>query len=179
MYEYDLKFPYESQITISVKDWGGNKGLIGKTLIDLENRFYSDCFASCGLAKKYETTGYNAWRDILTPTQILNRLCKKWRLKLPEYEEFSVKILCSDNKSKEYRHETTSSSQEKIIDVNNQFNQTNPNIPINDPKAIKEELALMVLHDWHHITGVIFDSAIFNARIDVLFDFYENICSTY
>lgn len=89
MYEYDLKFPYESQLVIAVKDWesivGKKSRLIGKTTIDLEDRFYSNCYATCGLAKKYELEGYNRWRDILTPTQILNKVRKQWRLKKPEY----------------------------------------------------------------------------------------------
>lgn len=89
MYEYDLKLPYESQLVVSVKDWeslvGKKSRLIGKTTIDLENRFYSNCYATCGLAKKFEIDGYNKWRDALTPTQILNKLRKQWRLKKPEF----------------------------------------------------------------------------------------------
>lgn len=89
MYEFDLKFPYESQLVIGVKDWdalvGKKSSLIGKTTIDLEDRFYSQCYATCGLPKKYETEGYNKWRDVLSPTQILNKLRRQWRLKKPEY----------------------------------------------------------------------------------------------
>lgn len=89
MYEFDLKFPYESQLVIGVKDWdalvGKKSSLIGKTTIDLEDRFYSQYYATCGLPKRYETEGYNKWRDVLSPTQILNKLRRQWRLKKPEY----------------------------------------------------------------------------------------------
>lgn len=89
MYEYDVKFPYESQLVVAVKDWeslvGKKSRLIGKTTIDLEDRFYSSCYAMCGLAKSYDSDGYNRWRDLLSPKEILEKLRKKWRLKRPEY----------------------------------------------------------------------------------------------
>ena len=84
-FEFDVKFPFGSQLTISVKDYLlGTKSLIGKTVIDLEDRFYSNCYASCGLPKKYEISGYNCWRDSLLPSQILTKLCKQWRLQTPD-----------------------------------------------------------------------------------------------
>lgn len=107
MYEYDLKFPYESQLVIAVKDWesivGKKSRLIGKTRIDLEDRFYSTCYATCGIAKKYEpgheSGNYNRWRDILTPTQILNKVRQQWRLKKPEYTvDNKLKITTLDEK---------------------------------------------------------------------------------
>ncbi|CAF0876645.1 unnamed protein product [Brachionus calyciflorus] len=152
MYEYDVKFPYESQITIAIKDWSllGNKGLIGKTVIDLEDRFYSSCYAMCGLPKKYETSGYNAWRDKLFPTQILAQLCRKWRLNLPEYGADWLKIYKSDESVKEYKYELD--NERNIVNKNNQF-ITSYKLPGIDYRTIREELALTALNDWHNITG--------------------------
>ena len=110
-FEFDVRFPYESQLTVGLKDWNllrtNNKNLIGKTTIDLEDRFYSKQYACCGLPKKYELSGYNAWRDSLTPFQILMRLCRQWRLDRPEFviskENSFVKITTINNQVKEYR----------------------------------------------------------------------------
>lgn len=151
LYEFDLKFPYESQITISIKDWSllGNKSLIGNTTIDLENRFYSNCYANCGIPKRYDTSGYNTWRDILTPTQILSKLCKKWRINSPEYGPGYVRITCPSI-IKEYRIERKSSSQNQIDSSGLTYNSNSAR----DPKLINEDLALTVLNDWYNITGV-------------------------
>jgi hypothetical protein len=73
-FELEVKFPNESQLKISISNANSILGwndLIGNTVIDLEDRFYSNSYSTCGLAKKYEITGYNTWRDILQPKQIL------------------------------------------------------------------------------------------------------------
>ena len=54
-FEFEARFPNESQLTISLRDGGfmpGWNDLIGQTVIDLEDRFYSNLYATCGLAKK-------------------------------------------------------------------------------------------------------------------------------
>lgn len=66
--------------------------LIGETRIDLENRFYSKHRATCGISRRYQEKGYNAWRDRERPTQILDQLCKKNNVPLPEYGRGYVKI---------------------------------------------------------------------------------------
>jgi len=66
--------------------------LIGETRIDIENRFYSQHHAHCGITKVYNIGGYNAWRDQERPTQILELLCRKNNLPLPEYHKHEVKI---------------------------------------------------------------------------------------
>lgn len=66
--------------------------LIGETKIDLENRFYSSHRATCGISKEYNEEGYNTWRDCEKPKQILEKLCKRNNLPLPEYHDHYVKI---------------------------------------------------------------------------------------
>lgn len=170
MYEYDLKFPYESQVTISVRDYGtvSNRNLIGKTMIDLENRFYSDCYATCGIAKKYETDGYNRWRDVLTPTQILNKMLRKWRLPRPVYddEENTLTITPVLEKEKENPKTITfdlndsgdESSSDKNMSSKNEnvfFNDSNKSsYPEKSRTMIRERLALKCLNEWQEVTGV-------------------------
>lgn len=50
-----VKFPEDSILTVRVKDWDRftSHDVIGETVIDLENRFYSSHRGSCGLPIKY------------------------------------------------------------------------------------------------------------------------------
>ncbi|XP_054264367.1 fer-1-like protein 6 [Macrosteles quadrilineatus] len=75
-------------------DWDAisRNDIIGETIIDIENRFYSKHRATCGLPECYETSGPNTWRDIETPRDILERLCNTHNLPLPQYHEKSVII---------------------------------------------------------------------------------------
>uniref|UniRef100_A0A8D0DJR1 C2 domain-containing protein n=1 Tax=Salvator merianae TaxID=96440 RepID=A0A8D0DJR1_SALMN len=92
--EMSISFPMESELTVSVFDHDlvGSDDLIGETKIDLENRFYSNHRANCGLASQYDTDGYNMWRDAFKPTHILDSLCKKNSLPAPEYRREEVKV---------------------------------------------------------------------------------------
>ncbi len=180
-YELDIKFPYDFQLVISVKDFV-NKRLIGKTKIDLENRLYSNCYASCGLPKKYETSGYNAWRDFLIPTQILERLCKKWRLAKPIYDlrRSTLKVVTIDDQTKIYRIKTMTMSESEEYRENGKDDEDSDDyddedktstieesklnivasVSLNnnsskDVELINEKLALMALNDWENISGVI------------------------
>ena len=94
-FEFDAKFPSDSQLTISIrnKSFLNLNELIGQTSIDLENRFYSDQYARCGLPKRYELIGYNAWRDLSLPRDILAKYCKKFNLLPPEIIKFQNKIV--------------------------------------------------------------------------------------
>ena len=57
-FEFDVKFPFGSHLTISVKDYLlGTKSLIGKTIIDLEDRYYSNCYA-VNFIRKYFSENY-------------------------------------------------------------------------------------------------------------------------
>uniref|UniRef100_G1KWU1 C2 domain-containing protein n=1 Tax=Anolis carolinensis TaxID=28377 RepID=G1KWU1_ANOCA len=92
--EMSISFPVESELTISVFDHDlvGSDDLIGETKIDLENRFYSNHRANCGLASQYDTEGYNMWRDAFKPSHILDSLCKKNALPSAEYRREEVKV---------------------------------------------------------------------------------------
>ncbi|MPC26740.1 Fer-1-like protein 6 [Portunus trituberculatus] len=93
-FEVEATFPQDSMLTVQVLDWDlvGSDDMIGETKIDLENRFYSRHRATCGLPSRYETTGYNQWRDPMKPTQILARLCKEGRLEGPHYGPGKVRV---------------------------------------------------------------------------------------
>jgi hypothetical protein len=82
MLEFDITFPHDCNLTITLHDSNllGTSIEIGKTEIDLENRVYSKCYAHCGIARRYDSKGYNMWRDALTPCEILNKLCKQYGL---------------------------------------------------------------------------------------------------
>ncbi|KAM4622831.1 fer-1-like protein 4 [Discoglossus pictus] len=94
VFELTISFPMESEILISVFDHDlvGSDDLIGETKLDLENRFYSNHRANCGIASQYDVDGYNKWRDAFKPSQILNSLCKKHTLAPPDYRREEVKV---------------------------------------------------------------------------------------
>ncbi|KAM9201034.1 otoferlin isoform 3-T3 [Dugong dugon] len=86
-FDIEASFPMESMLTVAIYDWDlvGTDDLIGETKIDLENRFYSKHRATCGIAQTYSTHGYNIWRDPMTPSQILTRLCKEGKVDGPHF----------------------------------------------------------------------------------------------
>ncbi|KAM0725203.1 Otoferlin [Formica fusca] len=126
-FEIEATFPQDSLLTVQVLDWDlvGTDDMIGETKIDLENRFYSRHRATCGLAKKYDETGYNKWRDAMKPTQILLKLCKDGKIDGPVYSHGRVtigrKTFSLSNEEMEYYVHT---------------------------KGMEEHLALAVLHQW-------------------------------
>ncbi|XP_046666884.1 otoferlin [Homalodisca vitripennis] len=124
--EIAATFPVDTMLAIRVMDWDRltKHDLIGETIIDLENRFYSKHRGTCGLASKYSTSGCNSWRDVEKPTEILERLCNTYNLPLPQYYSKSVLVAC-----KEF----------VITDVSENAEET------------KERLALKALHHWHEL----------------------------
>ncbi|KAF5301719.1 hypothetical protein FQA39_LY10650 [Lamprigera yunnana] len=126
-FEFEATFPQDSLLTIQIFDWDlvSADDVIGETKIDLENRFYSQHRATCGLAFRYEEEGYNAWRDPMKPTQILAKLCKDARIDPPLYGDGTVKI----------GRLTVSVPCEEEMHYN--------------PKSAEEHMALAVLHRWH------------------------------
>lgn len=94
VFELEATFPRDYLLSIQVWDHDATStdDLIGETQIDIENRFYSRHRAKCGLAKTYETSGYNIWRDREKPTQILDFLCQKNNLPAPIYDREEVRI---------------------------------------------------------------------------------------
>nr|XP_012219690.1 PREDICTED: otoferlin-like isoform X2 [Linepithema humile] len=127
-FEIEATFPQDSLLTVQVIDWDlvGTDDMIGETKIDLENRFYSRHRATCGLAKKYDESGYNKWRDAMKPTQILLKLCKDGKIDGPVYSHGHVTI----------GRKTFSLSPEDM-----EFYV--------HTKGMEEHLALAVLHQWN------------------------------
>ncbi|XP_055522373.1 otoferlin-like isoform X2 [Wyeomyia smithii] len=135
-FEIEATFPQDSMLTVQIYDWDlvGSDDLIGETRIDLENRFYSKHRALCGIAARYEDTGYNQWRDPMKPTQILTKLCKENKLEPPQYLQDRVTI---------GRYCFTFSHEEIQA--------------WNSPTTCKfrdEHLALAVLHRWEEVPRV-------------------------
>lgn len=56
-FEFEATFPMESRLVVQIYDWDliGTDDLIGETVIDLENRFYSKHRATCGYCSEYST----------------------------------------------------------------------------------------------------------------------------
>ncbi|XP_015590570.1 otoferlin [Cephus cinctus] len=127
-FEIEATFPQDSLLTVQVLDWDlvGADDLIGETKIDLENRFYSRHRATCGLAKRYDETGYNKWRDAMKPSQILTKLCKDGKIDGPVYSNGRVSI---------GRKTFSLTNEEMEYYVHS--------------RGMEEHLALAVLHQWN------------------------------
>ncbi|XP_053394702.1 otoferlin-like isoform X2 [Mercenaria mercenaria] len=133
-FEIEATFPMESLLTVQVYDWDlvGMDDLIGETKVDLENRYYSRHRATCGISKKFDVSGYNAWRDPVKPTQILSKLCKDGKVDGPHYQPGKVRV--------ENRIFTA-----PIEDLEDEDGQR---------KSMDEHLALAVLNHWQEIPKV-------------------------
>ncbi|KAJ1523524.1 hypothetical protein ONE63_001375 [Megalurothrips usitatus] len=132
-FEFEATFPQDSMLTVQILDWDlvGADDLIGETRIDLENRFYSRHRATCGIAAKYEDSGYNQWRDPMKPTQILAKLCKDGKLEPPVYSSGKVKV-----------------GRRTFFLQNDDFEGCF------SPKVLEEHMALAVLHRWHEFPRI-------------------------
>ncbi|XP_015125981.1 otoferlin [Diachasma alloeum] len=88
-FEIDAQFPKDHTLTIQVWDYDATSSddLIGETRIDIENRYYSNHRGHCGISRTWSKSGYNAWRDRERPTQILETLCRRNNLPLPEFTD--------------------------------------------------------------------------------------------
>ncbi|KAL9983678.1 hypothetical protein ACROYT_G005892 [Oculina patagonica] len=77
VFEFNAKIPLVKDLKIQVMDYDfpDPDDLIGETVIDLEQRLLSSYHATCGLPKTYFTSGPFAWRDTLTPFQLLAKYC--------------------------------------------------------------------------------------------------------
>lgn len=131
MYEVDVVFPNDSILNIKLMDYDLLSGddLIGETTIDLENRYHSAHKGMFGLQSTYEEYGYNIWRLSLKPTQILNKLCKDYKLELPCYMNERARFM-----GKDY----VASSE---IEMENGDMKKN----------CYENQALEILKDWHNV----------------------------
>ena len=127
---FELKgtFPHEHLLHVKVFDYdkSSKDDLIGETIIDLENRYYSKHRAACGLSLHFDKHGNNAWRDVYPPSYILNKLCKESSLPSPVYK------------------------QNQVIIGNYAFlTKISPDSDFKD-----EQQALSVLHRWNEISPV-------------------------
>ena len=167
-FEFEAKFPNESQLVISIKNWNLlDTELIGHTTIDLEDRFYSNNYATCGLPKKFELTGYNKWRDCLLPKQILSKMCKKFGLKKPVISNNKLEIYDSSGKLLYEIPKTSNSTIRNIqLDLNIISKESNDSedssiqgdSETNDERIKinkqEEQLALDALNNWEEIADV-------------------------
>nr|CAD7576106.1 unnamed protein product [Timema californicum] len=128
LFELKATFPLDYQLTVTVMDYDkySSDDLIGETKIDLENRWYSKHRAVCGISDIYEREGYRKWRDSQTPSQILENLCREYKVQGPTYLEDCVVV-----GHWERNHPAES--------------QTGPD------EQKKEELALMALSRWQEV----------------------------
>lgn len=157
-FQFEARFPSESQLTISLKSKNSE---IAETRIDLEDRFYATCYATCGLPARFDLDGYNAWRDVLYPSQILEKKCEKFNLSLPKFEETNelvkLKIFSKSNillfkeerkvlKNSRNKNEKTDEETERLLDDNES--------EINNAWVVKQQLALNALNSWQSLTKV-------------------------
>ncbi|CAF4767027.1 unnamed protein product [Rotaria sp. Silwood1] len=88
-YEFEVQLPLQNLIRIQIWDWDmtSTNDMIAETKIDIENRWFSCHRATCGLPQRYDSAGYNTWRDTKKPTIILAELCRTIDMNPPIYSE--------------------------------------------------------------------------------------------
>ncbi|CAF2056570.1 unnamed protein product [Rotaria magnacalcarata] len=86
-YEFEVTIPQQTILRVQVWDWdlASSNDSVAETSIDIENRWFSCHRATCGLQKRYDSAGYNVWRDTKKPLIILTELCRATNLNLPVY----------------------------------------------------------------------------------------------
>uniref|UniRef100_H3ANS6 C2 domain-containing protein n=1 Tax=Latimeria chalumnae TaxID=7897 RepID=H3ANS6_LATCH len=123
-FQLTATFPAETLLSVSIYDWDllSSDDLIGETLIDLENRYYSRHRATCGLPFKYNVyTPGPRWGPL-----VIFQLHHQYRDVLSNFPHLKITTLYKDF----------------IFNVD----YTSP-----DEKQINEELALVVLHSWQEV----------------------------
>ncbi|CAF2442501.1 unnamed protein product [Rotaria sp. Silwood2] len=86
-YEFEAQLPLQSLLRIQLWDWdmASSNDMIAETKIDIENRWFSCHRPTCALPKRYDSAGYNTWRDTKKPTIILTELCRTININAPVY----------------------------------------------------------------------------------------------
>ncbi|CAF1235979.1 unnamed protein product [Adineta ricciae] len=99
-YEFDVTIPTQNLLRVQIWDWDmtSSNDIIAETKIDVENRFFSCHRATCGLPNRYDSAGYNAWRDTKKPTTILSELCQTTSLASPKYSENFQSVQIGDKR---------------------------------------------------------------------------------
>ncbi|XP_037905651.1 fer-1-like protein 6 [Hermetia illucens] len=94
--------PREHILHISLYDRDLFDDLIGCTNIDLEDRLRSKHRAAIGISNEYSESGYNVWRDLKSPRNILHEVAAKYDLDPPEIKEdklyFAGKVFSDTSK---------------------------------------------------------------------------------
>jgi hypothetical protein len=89
MFQLIATLPLEHTLKIEVYDYdyGSRDDLIGFTEIDIENRYYSNCRATCGIPQTFSIAGPNSWRDAKNklPSDILDEYCINNNLDKPSW----------------------------------------------------------------------------------------------
>ncbi|KAM6979612.1 fer-1-like protein 4 [Aplochiton taeniatus] len=139
VFELTVSFPLETDLSLMVYDHNlvGSDDVIGETRIDLENRFYSLHYASCGLALYYDPDGYNMWHDANKPSTILADLCRKNSIPAPEYRVSEVKVLNKIFKI------PPDAFPEELLKKNTTTEE--------EEEEMEEHKALSVLHRWEEM----------------------------
>lgn len=92
-FQFTGLIPRDQFMKISVYDYDNiGNDLIGETIIDIEDRIRTMHRAHCGVAHEYTRSGYNIWRDALKPSEILNTICHKCKLKSPSILGTKIEI---------------------------------------------------------------------------------------
>lgn len=137
---------------------GFTNEMIGQTTIDLEDRFYSRCYARCGIPQVYEETGHITWRDSKLPSQILQLLCRENHMPLPvfRYDKDELIVYIENpglkqlkNPKNYFDHVFKYSVKEEVKREEDNFNSDTK-----ERAKLKEKLSLKVLNDWKNITKV-------------------------
>lgn len=128
-YQVTGMIPKDTRLKISIydRDTFSYDDLIGKTVIDIEDRLRTKYDAACGLMREYNSSGYNAWRNPLLPSEILANICNENELTLPQvYPEHALLA------GLEFRDSSKITKDENM----------------------KERLALSILNDFDKIPGI-------------------------
>ena len=167
MFDYEIKFPLESQLKIGISDETHfGKTEIGHTEIDLESRYYSKCYATCGLAESFDIVQNNDWRDAKRPSQILNKICRDYKI-TPVYSDTSaltlkvptLKIKQDGNINGVFENITTFGDdkdvQSKYIEkLKSSYKKNTALNSAHTNKYLREYYAFDALKDWESITNV-------------------------
>ncbi|UJR23948.1 hypothetical protein I4U23_026916 [Adineta vaga] len=145
-YEFDVTIPTQNLIRVQIWDWDmtSSNDIIAETKIDIENRFFSCHRATCGLPNRYDSAGYNAWRDTKKPTIILSELCGTTTSFVPKYSENLQSVQIGDN-----RFQCDPSCVEFILNAKSATTTLHRKVHHESPdEYIQQNTALAALRAW-------------------------------
>ncbi|XP_004519125.2 otoferlin isoform X2 [Ceratitis capitata] len=92
-FQMDAVLPRDNMLEVSIFDRNlFTDDYIGSTYIDLEDRWRTRHRAAVGIPREYSKNGYNKWRNIATPFEILAELCSKSDLPAPKFLENRIEV---------------------------------------------------------------------------------------